>query len=118
MNDLAGQILARVAPARYVATYVSGRLKMAARADLQDASSADSDRYEELLVNPTLLKLLTQRGDIDCGGFEYVLVRYGNFYQFVTPLQDGHVSVALDASVDLRSVIELLRAVIAEAAGR
>ena len=43
-----------------------------------DASGLESDRYEELLVNPTLLTLATQRGNIDCGGLKYLIVRYGN----------------------------------------
>lgn len=38
------------------------------RPDLADASSSESDRYEELLVNPTLITLARQRGEIDCGG--------------------------------------------------
>ena len=59
-----------------------------------------SDRYEELLVNPTLLKLASQRGNIDCGGLDYILVRYGNFFQFVLPESWGHVSVCLEANTD------------------
>ena len=42
-------------------------------------------RYEELLVNPTLLELTRQRGNIDCGGLEYLVIRYGNFFQLVLP---------------------------------
>ncbi len=26
----------------------------------------------------------------------YVLIRYGNFYQFVAPVQDGHISVCIE----------------------
>ncbi len=65
-----------------------------------DFSSAESDRYEELLVNPTLLKLATQRGNIDCGGLDYLLVKYGNFFQFILPASWGHVSVCIDKSAD------------------
>jgi flavin-dependent dehydrogenase len=50
-------------------------------------------------VNPTLLKLVQQRGDIDCGGMQYVIIRYGNFYQWVTPIKDGHVSIGLELSM-------------------
>lgn len=70
---------------RYVASYSGGRLVSAMRSGLRNASTSESDRYEELLVNPTLLKLATQRGDIDCGGLEYLLLRYGHFFQFVCP---------------------------------
>ena len=51
-------------------------------------------------MNPTLLKLATQRGNIDCGGLEYVLVRYGSFFQFVAPARWGHVSVCIEADAD------------------
>ena len=60
-----------------------------------------SDRYEELLVNPALLKLASQRGNIDCGGLDYLLVRYGNFFQFVLPESWGHVSVCIEADADV-----------------
>ncbi|MBU8909889.1 MAG: hypothetical protein KOO65_01345, partial [Desulfobacterales bacterium] len=66
---------------RYVAIYKNGKLETESKSNTENASSSDSDRYEELLVNPTLLKLASQRGDIDCGGLDYLLVRYGNFFQ-------------------------------------
>lgn len=69
---------------------------MRSRPDLQDASSSDSDRYEELLVNPTLLTLATQRGNIDCGGLRYLIVGYGHFHQLVVPGTTGHLSVAFE----------------------
>jgi len=48
----------------------------------------------------TLLKLASQRGNIDCGGLDYILVRYGNFFQFVLPESWGHVSVCIEANTD------------------
>ncbi len=64
------------------------------------ASSVDSDTYEDLLVSPTVLTLTRQRGNIDCGGLEYVLVRYGSFLHFVFPLVDGHLSVCIEPHAD------------------
>ena len=81
---------------RYVAVYQDRDLSIRQRPGIGQASAAESDRYEELLVNPTLLELTTQRGDIDCGGLRYVVVRYGNFYQLVVPINRGHVSVAFE----------------------
>ncbi len=69
-----------------------------------DSSSPESDRYEELLVNPTLLTLAGRRGDIDCGGLDYLLIRYGNFFQLVVPTESGHVSVALDPDADVEDL--------------
>jgi hypothetical protein len=85
---------------RYVAVYREGQLEMKAREAAADASSPESDRYEELLVNPTLITLASQRGNIDCGGLDYLIVRYGNFFQFVLPTDWGHVSVCIEKTAD------------------
>lgn len=85
---------------RYVAIYRDGHLETKSKEDTIGASSLDSDRYEELLVNPTLITLATQRGNIDCGGLDYLIVRYGNFYQFVLPVSWGHISVCIDKNAD------------------
>ena len=78
-----------------------------------DSSSSESGRYEELLVNPALLTLAGRRGNIDCGGLDFLLVRYGNFFQLVVPTPSwGHVSVCLNPDADVpdvtRQVIEVL----------
>jgi hypothetical protein len=85
---------------RYVAIYKDGQLETKSKSDTQGASSSESDRYEELLVNPILLKAASQRGNIDCGGLDYLLVRYGNFFQFVLPTPWGHVSVCIEKNSD------------------
>jgi len=85
---------------RYVAVYREGRLEMEAKETAANTSSPDSDRYEELLVNPTLILLASQRGNIDCGGLDYLIVRYGNFFQFVLPTGWGHVSVCIEKTAD------------------
>ena len=85
---------------RYVAVYKNGQLESKSKSNTINTSSSESDRFEELLVNPTLLKLASQRGNIDCGGLDYILVRYGNFFQFVLPESWGHVSVCIEANTD------------------
>ena len=91
---------------RYVAVYKNGELSLSAKEGLLGASSSDSDKYEELIVNPTLLTLVTQRGDIDCGGARYIIVRYGNFYQFIAPLIDGHISVSIEPQANPIKLVE------------
>jgi hypothetical protein len=98
---------------RYVAVYADGKLESAARTDTQDASTSESDRYEELLVNPGILTLARQRGNIDCGGTEYVLIRYGHFFQFVLPLSNGHVSVCIEPDAEPISLGAHIREVVA-----
>jgi len=85
---------------RYVAVYKHGDLQSRAKVNTAAASSSESDQYEELLVNPTLLTLASQRGNIDCGGLDYLIVRYGNFFQFVLPTDWGHVSVCIEADAN------------------
>ena len=85
---------------RYVAIYRDGKLETMSKEGITSASGSESDRYEELLVNPTLLTLAAQRGNIDCGGLEYLIIRYGNFFQFVLPTSWGHVSVCIEQKAD------------------
>lgn len=85
---------------RYVAVYHHGKLDATSKPNLEGASSSESDKYEEIIVNPTLLTLLRQRGEIDCGGVEYVIIQYGNFIQCIHPVPGGHVSVAFQLKSD------------------
>jgi hypothetical protein len=104
-----------VSPAvRYVAWGRGQDVQLRERADLAGASSGESDRYEELLVNPTLLTLARQRGEIDCGGLDYLVVAYGSFFQLVLPLADGHLSVAVERAQTPTDLVEPLRAVLRE----
>lgn len=99
---------------RYAAIYRANQLEFSQRPELQNASSSESDKYEELIVNPTLLTLIKQRGQIDCGGMEYVFIRYGNFFQFVHPIAGGHLSVAIEPRAQPFDLLEKIRRVITE----
>ena len=106
-----------VSPAiRYVAVGRGQDVELRERPDLADASSSESDRYEELLVNPTLLTLARQRGEIDCGGLDYLVVAYGNFFQLVLPVEGGHVSVAIERSQSPTELVDPIRRSITGAA--
>ena len=100
---------------RYVAVYKNGHLEAKSKSNTMGASSSESDRYEELLVNPTLLKLASQRGNIDCGGLDYLLVRYGNFFQLVLPTPDGHVSVCIEPQGDAMEIAAEVESLLAQA---
>jgi hypothetical protein len=101
-NDVVIDQLFAIGPhIRYVAFGRGQTVTLRERPGLLDASSRESDRYEELLVNPTLLKLAGQRGDIDCGGLRYLVVAYGNFWQLVIPTRSAsHVSVSVELDAD------------------
>ena len=94
---------------RYVALKIGDDLSLQQRPNLTHASSSTSDRYEELLVNPALLALTTARGQIDCGGLEFLVIRYGNFFQFVHPVRGGHISIAISSATDPLVLVEPIR---------
>jgi hypothetical protein len=89
---------------RYVAIYTDNELIYKQKQQISDSSSSGTDKYEELLVNPTLLTLARQRGNIDCGGLRFLIVGYGNFYQLVKEIHGGHISICLDKKVDLTNI--------------
>ena len=91
---------------RYVAIYQNDELTFKQRKQTSDSSSSETDKYEELLVNPTLLTIARQRGNIDCGGLRFIIVGYGNFYQLVKEIKNGHISICLEKNVDLTTVPE------------
>jgi len=97
---------------RYVAIYRDGKIESRFKQESVGASSSESDFYEELLVNPTLIKLATQRGEIDCGGLVYLIVRYGNFYQFVLPRTWGHVSVCIETGANPIEIGQQIKALL------
>ena len=100
-DTVAEQIFAIGPHIRYVAFGSGQDVVLRERPVLADASTGESDRYEELLVNPTLLTLAGQRADIDCGGLRYLVVAYGNFWQLVIPTgHRSHVSVAVETHAD------------------
>jgi hypothetical protein len=96
------------------AALASGQdVAMHQRARVSRASAGDSDRFEELLVNPTLLTLARQRGEIDCGGLRYLVVGYGSFDQLVLAWGDGHVSIAFERGADPASHVEAIVEILA-----
>ena len=94
---------------RYAAIFRHGELEALERPGLSNSSSAESDKYEELIVNPALLNLVRQRGMIDCGGAEYVLVRYGRFFHYVQPIDGGHITVSIEREADAFALIPEIR---------
>jgi hypothetical protein len=106
MQQLVKTIFSLSKDIRYVAIYSNNELVLSSKPGTAGASSSESDKCEELIVNPTLLTLVRQRGDIDCGGVEFVLIRYGNFYQFVTSIEKGHVSICIEPNANPLKLVE------------
>ncbi len=96
MHPIADLLFQRHPQVRYVALLLGDDLTLEARPDLRGASSSETDRYEEWLVNPAVLTLLKRRGALDCGGLDHVWIRYGNFWTGLFPLPGGHLNVGLE----------------------
>lgn len=112
MQAIIEKILSLSPAIRYVAIYHGDDLVSAQRPDLPNASSSESDKYEELIVNPALLTLVRQRGNIDCGGAQFVIIRYGSFYEIVHPIRDGHVSIGSELASNPLEQVEAIREVL------
>jgi hypothetical protein len=96
VTDKIEEVLAISPHVRYVAIYQDGSLKSRQRSGVADPSASESDKYEELFVNPTLLKCATQRGELDCGGLRFIVIGYGHFLVLVMPIRGGHVTVGFE----------------------
>jgi hypothetical protein len=110
MTDVATALFALSPLVRYVALLRGKDLQRRERPGLSGASASETDRYEELLVNPAVLTLLGRRGDIDCGGLDHVWIRYGNFWTGLFPLADGHLNVGLEPQAIPTELIDRIRA--------
>jgi hypothetical protein len=66
---------------------------------------AETDRMEELLVNPTILEMTKRRADLDLDGISYIIIRYGLEYQAVFNYRNGHVSVGIESDGDAVGVV-------------
>ena len=113
MSQLADALFALSPEVRYVALLRGKDLALRARPGLSGASASETDRYEELLVNPAVLTLLQRRGEMDCGGLDHVWIRYGNFWTGLFPLGDGHLNVGLEPDAVPTEFVPRIRAAVA-----
>lgn len=96
MNKLIDKVFMASDAIRYVVIYHDNKLISKHRSNIEDASFTDSDKHEELFVYPTMLKIAGQRGRLDCGGLNYIIISYGNFYQMIQEFKSGHISICVD----------------------
>jgi hypothetical protein len=97
---------------RYVAVNQKGRIvEMEQSAAHPSYNPPESDRIEELVVNPVVLELAARRGNLDMDGIRFVVIRYGTQYQLLLPYRDGHLSIGVEVADD---PVAIARAVAAE----
>ncbi len=63
--------------------YPDGQLTLRERPGLANALASELDKYEQLIVNPGILILVRQRGNVDFGGVDFAMMPHGNFWQTV-----------------------------------
>ena len=86
---------------RYVAVNQKGRIvEMEQSPSHPSYNSSQTDRMEELIVNPVVLELAARRGNLDMDGIRYVIIRYGKQYQLLLPYGDGHLSIGVEIEDD------------------
>lgn len=86
---------------RYVAVNQKGTIvEMEQSPDHPTLNSQETDRLEELIVNPIVLELVARRGQLDMGGIRYAIIRYGTQYQLLLPYREGHLSIGVETHDD------------------
>ena len=96
---------------RYVALNQKGQIQEMRQSPRHPSTNPlESDRIEELIVNPAVLEIAARRGNIDMDGIRYVVIRYGTQYQLLLPYREGHLSIGVNLEDD---PIEIARKVAA-----
>jgi len=92
---------------RYVAVNHGGSIcEMEQRAGHPTLNPHETDRMEELIVNPIVLEAVRRRGNLDLDGVRHVVIRYGTLYTVVVPHEDGHVSVGVCLGADVEAIAD------------
>jgi hypothetical protein len=113
MSDLQKDVFAISPDIRYVAAADGQQVQMRARPDLLNASSSDSDRYEELLVNPTLLTLATPARQHRLRWAAVPHHRLRPLPPAGHPRPAGHVSVAFELGANPLDYLQAILSVMA-----
>ena len=96
----------------YVALNVGQDVLLRSAPGMQSTTTEETNFYEELLVNPTLLKLASQRANLDCEGLRYVAIGYGRFIQLILLMKDGHVSLGVSRKTNPGELAARVQAVL------
>ena len=110
---LANSLFALDEKIRYAAVNQRGVIdEMLQRDGHASFNPPETDRMEELIVNPVALELFARRGNLDLGGVRFLIARYGMQYQVILPWRAGHVSVGVEAEGDPVAIAERVGALL------
>lgn len=96
----------------YVAIGSEQEVIMRSMPGLITATTESSNFFEELLINPSLLKMASQRGNLDCGGLQYIAIGYGEFTQLIMPIKFGHLSLGVSRKTLCHELAQRVKAVV------
>jgi hypothetical protein len=100
-EKLSAQLFRMEPKIRYVAINQNGKIvEMEQSPSHPSYNPCETDRMEELIVNPVMLELAARRGNLDMAGIRYVIIRYGTQYQLLMPYQEGHLSIGVEKQDD------------------
>ena len=92
---------------RYVAVNQKGRIEeMEQNPKRPSLNPTETDRMEELIVNPIILELARRRGNLDMNGMRCVIIRYGTMYELIFPFKDGHLSIGVELNANPTEVAQ------------
>ena len=110
---IARDLLALDESVRYAAVNRGGAIEEMLQSDEHPSfNPPETDRLEELVVNPVGLELFARRGNLDLGGVRFLVVRYGLQFQVILPIPGGHLSIGVDESGDPVSIAERVLALL------
>ncbi len=105
METISSQLFDLDPNIRYVAVNQQGQIvEMEQNPRWPSYNPQDTDRMEELIVNPVVLELAKRRGDLDMDGILWVVIRYGLQYQLLVPFKEGHLSIGVELKADITEV--------------
>lgn len=104
-SSMSQQLFALDPHIRYVAINQQGQIvTMEQNPTHPSYNPSETDRLEELIVNPVVLELTGRRGKLDLEGIRYVVIRYGVQYQLLFPFEQGHLSIGVELQSDVTDV--------------
>lgn len=98
----------------YVALCSGQEVLLRTAPGMVSTTTEETNFYEELLVNPTLLKLASQRANMDCEGLRYIAIGYGKFIQLIMLMKDGHVSLGISRKANTGELAARVQALLQE----
>jgi len=114
MQALVQELLQVSQDIRHVAVNRNGELVRAQRQNFSSAGSSEWETFEELVLNPTLLTMVTQHGRAHHRGCISAVIRYGDIEVLLIPVTNGCVSLGLELNAHPIQIRQKVRQILDE----